>query len=86
MREEEKIIGSMEKISFDDTLGEMEEVVRSKLQVSKVILINCVTLYTSIDEYKHGVAADEVEVNIKYKIVDKKVKLVAAPLPEDSWQ
>ena len=27
-----------------------------------------------------------VKVNTKYKSVDKKVKPVAIPLPEDSWQ
>ena len=83
---EETINGSMEIISFNDTLGEMEEVIRTKLQVSKVIPINSIALYTAIDEYKQGVVADEVEVNTKYKTVDKKVKLVVAPLPEDSWQ
>ena len=76
----------MEIISFNDTLGEMEEVIRTKLQVSKVIPINSIALYTAIDEYEQGVVADEVEVNTKYKTVDKKVKLVVAPLPEDSWQ
>jgi hypothetical protein len=25
-------------------------------------------------------------VNTKYKTVDKKIKLVAVPLPEESWQ
>ena len=29
---------------------------------------------------------EEVEVNTKYKKVDKKIKLVVVPLPEDSWQ
>ena len=51
MREDEKINGSMEIISFNDTHGEMEEVVRLKLQVSKVILINSIALNTAIDEY-----------------------------------
>ena len=86
MSEEEAINGYMEVISFDDTLGEMEEVIKSKLQVNKMIPINSVALYTAIDEYEQGVATDEVKVNTKYKTVDKKVKPVAAPLPEDSWQ
>ena len=86
MREEEKIIGSMEKISFDDTLGEMEEVIKSKLQVSKVIPINFVALYTAIHEYEEGVATDEFELNTKYTTVGKKVTLVVVPLLEDSWQ
>ena len=30
--------------------------------------------------------AEIVEVNTKYKTVDKKVKLVVIPLLEDSWQ
>ena len=75
----------MEIISFDDTLGEMERVIELKQQVNRVIPTNSVALYTAIDEYKQGVAEDEVEVNTKYKTVDKKVKLVVAPLPEDSW-
>ena len=86
MSEEEAINGYMEMISFDDTLGEMEKVIKSKLQVNKMIPINSAALYTAIDEYEQGVATDEVEVNTKYKTVDKKVKLVVAPLPEDSWQ
>ena len=83
--EEETINGSMEIISFDYTLGDVEEFIESNLQVNKVITINSVTLYTAIDEYEQGVVADEVEVNTKYTIVDKKVKPVAAPLPKDSW-
>ena len=76
----------MEMISFDDTLGEMEKVIKSKLQVNKIIPINSVALYTAIDEYEQGVTMDEVKVNTKYKTMDKKVKSVAAPLPQDSWQ
>ena len=51
MNEEEAINGYMEIISFDDTLGEMEKVIKSKQQVNKMIPINSVTLYTVIDEY-----------------------------------
>ena len=29
---------------------------------------------------------DEAEVNTKFKTVDGKIKTVAAPLPDDSWQ
>ena len=59
--EEEAIKGYMEMISFDDTLGEMEKVIKSKLQVYKIIPINSVALYTAIDEYEQGVATDEVD-------------------------
>ena len=64
----------------------MEKVTESKLQVNRVILINSTSLYTIMDEYEEFVAIDEVEVNTKYKTMDKKVKHVAAPLPQDSWQ
>ena len=50
MEEEETIDGSMEIISFDDTLGEMEKVIESNLQANIVIPINSVALYTTIDE------------------------------------
>ena len=86
MSEEEAINGYIEMISFDDTLGEMEKVIKSKLQVNKMIPINFVALYTVINYYEQGVAMDEVEVNTKNKTVDKKVKPVATPLPEDHWQ
>ena len=75
-------IGSTHPISC----GEKEKVIELKLQVNRMIPINSVALYIAMDEYEQGVSTDEVEVNTKYKIVDKKVKHVAAPLPEYSWQ
>ena len=85
MEKEETINGSMEIISFHDTLGEMERVIESKLQVNREISINSVALYTA-RRIRARCCGDKVEVNTKYKTVDKKVKLVVAPLSEDSWQ
>ena len=49
--EEEAINGYMEMISFDDTLGEMEKVIKSTPQVNRIIPINSFALYTAVDEY-----------------------------------
>ena len=51
-----------------------------------VISVSSVKTYTIIDEYRRGILMEEAKVNTKYKTVDKKIKLVAVPLPEDSWQ
>ena len=66
-------------ISSDDILEEMEKVIGSKLQVNRVIPINSVALYIAIEEYEQGITTDEVEVNINYKTMDKKVKLWLVP-------
>ena len=50
----------------------------------RVISVNSVNMYVMIDEYHRGILMEEAEVNTKYKLVDKKIKLVAVPLPEDS--
>ena len=47
---------------------------------------NIVSLYTTLNEYEESFVADKVKVNMKYKMVDKKVKRVVAPLPKDRWQ
>ena len=52
MEEEEIITGAMEVISFDNTLGKMERVIESNFLQKKILRINLVTLYTTIDEYE----------------------------------
>ena len=42
-------------------------------------------MYVAIDEYKQSIMAEMVEVNTKYKMVDKKIKSIAIPLSEDRW-
>ena len=78
---------TLEEVSFNDTIGEIEEVVDlSYPHHQHVISVNSVNMYTIIDEYHRGILIEEVEVNTKYKTVDRKIKPVAVPLPEDSWQ
>ena len=73
--------------SFNDTIGEIEDVVDlSYLRDERVILVNSVDMYTIIDEYRRGISMKEADINTKYKTVDKKIKPVAVPLPEDNWQ
>mgnify|MGYP000474008293 CR=1 FL=1 len=43
-------------------------------------------MYTIIDEYSQGILLKPTEVNTNYKTVDRKIKLLAIPLLEDSWQ
>ena len=51
-----------------------------------MISVNFVNMYAIIDEYCRGISMKEADINTKYKTVDKKIKPVAVPLPEDSWQ
>ena len=77
----------MEAVSFDDALGEMERIVTSGLNEDKVILVNSVDMYTTIKELGRLIEKGRtVEVQTKYKTVDKKVKPVAAPLPHCLWR
>jgi hypothetical protein len=76
----------MEEVSFNNTIGEIEEVVDlSSPETWHVISVNSMDMYTVIDNYKWNILMEPTEVNTKYKMVDKKIKLVAIPLPEDNW-
>ena len=87
IEEEEFVTHILEEASFNDTIGEIEEVVDlSYPHDQRVISVNSVNMYAIIDEYRRGILMEEAEVNTKYKTVDKKIKPVAVPLPEDSWQ
>lgn len=68
--------------SFDATLGEMESMIKMNLFATKVILINFVIVYTTINEQEKSVTTNEAEVNIKYKMMDKKVEPMTAPMPK----
>ena len=43
-------------------------------------------MYVSIDEYYRSIIAEIVDINTKYKTVDRKIKPVAVLLPKDSSQ
>ena len=59
--EDETISGAMEVVSLNETHGEMESVVKLNILGQKIILINFISLYTTINEYEERVAS-------KYKI------------------
>ena len=66
--------------------GEIEEVVGLSPHNQQTIQINSIDIYVAIDEYNRGIMAEIVDINTKYKTVDRKIKPVAVPLPKDSWQ
>ena len=85
LKEEESVTHIMEEASFNDTIGEIKDVVDlSYLHDQRVISVTSVDMYSIIDEYHRGILMKEAEVNTKYKTVDKKIKPNAVPLPEDT--
>ena len=80
------IARATEVVSFKDALEEMEIVVKLNLSRNKIIPMIYATLNTTTDEYEQSVATNEVEVNTKYKTMDKKVKFLVASLPKGNWQ
>jgi hypothetical protein len=51
-----------------------------------MIVVNFVDMYTVIDNYRRDISTESTTVSTKYKTVDKKIKPIVIPLPEDSWQ
>jgi hypothetical protein len=85
--EDEFVTHVMEVDSFNDTIKEVEAVVDLDCPHDQLMIaVNSVDMYTAIDEYRRGISMELATVNTKYKTVDKKIKPVAIPLPEDSWQ
>ena len=82
----EEIREAVEAVSFDDTLGEIGNVVEGGLSEDRVIPVSSIDMYEVIADFERGTRAHQIaRVDTKYKIVDRKVKPVAAPLPEGSW-
>ena len=85
IKEEEFVSHILEEASFNDTIGEIEEVVDLSYPHDQcVISVNSINMYIIINEYHRGILMEEAEVNTKYKMVDKKIKPIAVPLLEDS--
>ena len=81
----EEINGAMEAVSFDDTLGMLKEVVREDLSEDRTIPVYSERMYEVIADFGRGLESDRTaRVSTKYKTVDRKVRPVAAPLPEGS--
>ena len=84
---DEEIGEAVEAVSFDDTLGEIGEVVKGGLSEDQVIPVNSIDMYEVIADFERGTRAHRIaRVDTKYKTVDRKVKPVAAPLSEGSWE
>ena len=83
----EEIREAVEAVSFDDTLGEIGDVVERGLSEDRVIPVSSIDMYEVISDFEKGTRAHQIaRVDTKYKTVDRKVKPVAAPLPEGSWE
>ena len=75
--------GAVEAFSFDDTWGELREVVGEGLKEDQTILVCSERMYEVIADFSKGLESDRMaRVDTKYKAVDRKVRLVAAPLPK----
>ena len=77
--------GAVEAIFFDDTLGMLGEVVREDLNEDRTIPVCSEEMYEVIADFGRGLESDRTaRVSTKYKTVVRKVRPVAAPLPEGS--
>ena len=73
----------MEAVSFDDTLGELREVLEEGLSEDQTIPVSSKRMYEVITDFGERVEWDQMaRVDTRYKTVDRKVRPVAAPLPE----
>ena len=81
------ISGSVEAISFNDTLGKIKMAIEGGLSENQTISANSVEIYEVIKDFGQMVRAGQTaHISTKYKTVDRKVRPVATPLPEDSWE
>ena len=75
----------MEAVSFDDTLGMLGKVVGEDLNEDRTIPVCSEEMYEVIADFGRGLeSVRTAHVSTKYKTVDRKVRPVAAPLPEGS--
>jgi hypothetical protein len=85
--EDEFVTHVMEADSFNDTIKEVEAIVDlGCLHDQWMIAVNSIDMYVAINDYHRGILMESATVNTKYKTVEKKIKPVAIPLPEDSWR
>ena len=84
---DEDIGDIVDKVSFDDTLGEIERVVEGDLSENRVISVNSVKMYEVITNFEKEIGVHRTaRVDTKYKTVDRKVRSIAANLLEDSLE
>jgi hypothetical protein len=81
----EEISGAVEAVSFDDTVGELRKVFEEGLSEDRTVPVGTKRVYEVIADFGRGLGSGRTaRVNAKYKTVDRKVRPVAAPLPEGS--
>jgi hypothetical protein len=81
----EEISGTMEAVSFDDTLEKLREVFEEGLSEDRTVPVCSERIYEVIVDFGRGLGSGRTaRVNTKYKTVDWKVRPVATPLPEGS--
>jgi hypothetical protein len=85
LRANEEISGAVEAVSFDDTVGELQKVFEEGLNEDLIVPVSSERMYEVIADFGRGLRSGRTaRVNTKYKTVDRKVRPVAAPLPEGS--
>ena len=68
----------MEAVSFDDTLGELQEVFGEDLKEDQTIPVYSERMYEVIANFCNGLESDwTARVDTKYKTLDRKVRPVA---------
>ena len=84
---DDKISGIVKAVSFDDILREIGKVIEEGLSEGQTIPVGSIHEYEVIAEFGWTVGANRTtQVGTKYKTVDRKVRPVVDPLPEDSWE
>ena len=80
------MIGSaVEAVSFCDTLEDLRNVLEEVLSEDRTIPVSSERMYEIIADVGKGVELDRTaHVDTRYKTMDRKVRPVAAPLPEGS--
>ena len=87
MSHDEGIGEAVQAVSFHDTLGKIRRVFERGLSEDRVIPVNSVDMYEVIADFERETRVHQIaRVDTKYKILDRKVKPVAAPLPKGSWK
>jgi hypothetical protein len=82
---DEEISGAVEAVTFNDTIGELRQVVEEGIDEDRTFPVGSEQTYEVIADFVRGLETGRTaRVNTKYKTVDRKVRPVAAPLPEGS--
>ena len=77
-----EIGNTVEAVSFDNTLGDLRNVLKKGLNADRTIPVSSGKMYEVIADFMERVKLDwTARVDTKYKTVDRKVRRVAAPLP-----